>query len=153
MEYNINMKTNNERSFFSAVVDTVDYGEVAIDVELPKNECDLTYDEVYDAICNEVDEKYGYSDLDFEDGNMPYEIIDIVVNADDGESYPVISEDADDTELKKSKTFSKYLVLPWATYALTPEAQLWMNLKKNGIIDEDAEFDYEKYHKILESKE
>ena len=55
----------------------------------------------------------------------------------------------DDSELKNDKTFIKYLVLPDARYSLTPEAKLWMDLKKNGIIDEDAEFDFEKYHKMV----
>lgn len=152
--YNLIMKINKKTSFSAVVELPYDYEEVTINVELDKDEEHLTYDEVEDAIYDKIQEEYNEPDVDADiedltDEDYPH-IIDIVINADDGESYPVISESMDDTELKKDQSFNKYLVLPDATYTLTPEAQLWMNLKKNDIIDEDAEFDYEKYHKMVE---
>lgn len=135
---------------FSAVVEFADdNSNEIVDVEINKNINALTYDEVEDAIYQAIDKKYGYSIEDFEN-DVPYSIVDIVINEDDG-SYPVVPEDADDSELKESQEFTKYLVLPWVTYALTPEAKLWMNLKDNGIIDEDEPFDYEKYHNLVEA--
>lgn len=95
-----------------------------------------------------VDKKHGYTINDFED-DSPYSIVSIVINEDD-ESYPVISETDDDSELKQSGVYNKYLVLPWALYELTDEAKLWMKLKENGIIDEDEPFDFEKYHSLVE---
>lgn len=150
------MKTN--KTSFSAVVElpqSYDQDEITIDVELDKDEEHLTYDEVEDAIYKKVDELYHYMPESIDDLYESYDedeewpsIVNIVINTDDG-SYPVISESMDDSELKNDKTFIKYLVLPDARYSLTPEAKLWMDLKKNGIIDEDAEFDFEKYHKMV----
>ena len=148
-----------QKTSFSAVVELPNnYGqdEITVDVVFDKDEEHLTYDEVEDAIYRKVDELYHYmpeSDEDlYEDDEDWPTIISIVINADDGESYPVISESMDDSELKKDKAFSKYLVLPDAIYSLTPESKLWMNLKKNGIIDNDAEFDFEKYHAMIKDK-
>ena len=147
---------NTKKTSFSAVVklpERYDYEEVTIDIELDKDEEHLTYDEVEDAIYKNVDEQYHYSsnidDNNIDDDSLFPEIISIVINSDDGESYPVISESMDDSELKKDGTFAKYLVLPDAVYSLTPECALWMNLKKNGIIDEDAPFDFDKYHALI----
>ena len=142
-----NNKTN--ASSFSAVVEMPNGKDVTFDVDIPKNELDLTYDEVEDAIYKEL---YAYLGINKDEACDEkydgYKIAGIVINCDD-ESYPVIPEDVDDSELKKSQEFTKYLVLPWATYSLTPEAKLWLSLKDNGIIDEDAPFDFENYHKLV----
>lgn len=148
------MKTNKKTSFSAVVKLPYDNEEVTVDVEIDKDEINLTYDEVEDAIYDKVQELYDEptSDLDYDemtDEDYP-SIVDLVINADDGESYPVISESMDDSELKKSDAFAKYLILPDAIYSLTPEAKLWMDLKKNGIIDEDSPFEFEKYHNIIE---
>lgn len=153
MEYNVYMKTN--KTTFAAVVE-LPYGgeEVNVKVELDKDETSLTYDEVTDAIYNKVAEEHGCPDPllpsdELDDEDFP-RIVDLVIyNADDGEYYPVISESMDDSSLKDSIVYTKYLVLPDATYSLTPECKLWMELKQKGIIDEDAPFDYEKYHQIV----
>ena len=148
-------KAIKNKTSFSAIVELPYKNEVAVDVELDKDEYHLTYDEVEDAIYKKVNDEYGcpgndYADIeDFDEDEFPH-IIDIVIN-NDGESYPVISESMDDNELKKSGVVSKYLVLPDATYALTLECKLWMDLKKNGIIDEDTPFEFEKYHKMVEN--
>ena len=93
-QYNLNMKN---KSHFSAIVQLKDGFEDQIDVTLDKKATDLTYDEVYDAICNAVDAEYMFSTKDFEtEDDSPYNIVDIVIN-EDGESYPVIS-DSDDVE-------------------------------------------------------
>ena len=85
------------KSHFSAIVQLKDGFEDQIDVTLGKKATDLTYDEVYDAICNAVDAEYMFSIKDFEtEDDSPYNIVDIVIN-EDGESYPVIS-DSDDVE-------------------------------------------------------
>ena len=149
---------NTNKTSFSAVVELPDdYGcsEVTVDVEFDKDEEHLTYDEVVDAVYDTVDKVFScrsYEDeeeYEFEREDYPT-IVSLVINADDGESYPVISESMDDSELKKDKAFSKYLVLPEARYYLTPECKLWMELKKEGILDEDAPFEFEKFHKMLE---
>ena len=152
---------NTKKTSFSAVVelpDDYDCSEVTVDVEFDKDEEHLTYDEVVDAVYDTVDKVF--SCRSYEDNEEEYEferedyptIVSLVINADDGESYPVISESMDDSELKKDKAFSKYLVLPEARYYLTPECKLWMELKKEGILDEDAPFEFEKLHKMLEKK-
>ena len=133
---------------FSAVVEFTNGEDETFDVELSKSIDELTYDEVEISICNAVDNKHGYTEEDFED-ESPYEIVSIVIN-DGDESYPVISETDDDTELKCSKAYSKYLVLPWATYELTPECKLWMKMKDMGIINKDAPFDFDKYHTLVD---
>ena len=150
-----------DKTSFSAVVElpqSYDQDEITVDVELDKDEEHLTYDEVEDAIYKKVDELYHYMPESIDDLYECYDedeewpsIVSIVINTDDG-SYPVISESMDDSELRKDTAFSKYLVLPDAIYSLTPEAELWMNLKKNGIIGEDAPFDFEKYHKMIKDK-
>ena len=147
---------NTKETSFSAVVklpESYDYEEVTVDVTINKDEEHLTYDEVEDAIYKCVDEQYHYlssiDDNNIDDDSLFPEIISIVINSDDGESYPVISESMDDSELKKDGAFAKYLVLPDAVYSLTPECALWMNLKANGIIDEDAPFDFAKYHALV----
>ena len=151
---------NTKKTTFSAVVELPDdYGcsEVTVDVEFDKDEEHLTYDEVVDAVYYKVDKMFGYKsyedeeEYEFEREDYPT-IVSLVINADDGESYPVISESMDDSELKKDKAFSKYLVLPEARYSLTPECKLWMELKKEGILDEDAPFEFEKFHTLLEKK-
>lgn len=148
---------NTKKTSFSAVVklpERYDYEEVTIDIELDKDEEHLTYDEVEDAIYKNVDEQYHYSssidDSNIDDDSLFPEIISIVINSDDGESYPVISESMDDGELKKDGAFTKYLVLPDAVYSLTPECALWMEMKNAGIISEDAPFDFAAYHKLVE---
>ena len=140
---------NKDRSRFSAIVSFPDGSEETYDVTLDKKDVDLTYDEVEQAVMQAVDAKHGFTIDDYEDDEILYDIIEIVVNNEDGESYPVICEDDDDSELKKSKAYTKYLVLPAATYTLSPEAKLWMNMKESGLIDEDTDFDYEKFHKLI----
>ena len=152
---------NTKKTSFSAVVELPNNyvcSEVTIDVEFDKDEEHLTYDEVEDAVYDKIDKMLGYQsygddeeEYEFEREDYPT-IVSLVINADDGESYPVISESMDDGELKKDKAFSKYLVLPNARYYLTPECKLWMELKKEGILDEDAPFEFEKLHKMLEKK-
>ena len=152
--YNLFMKT--KKTSFSAVVelpkDLYGCNETTLDIELDKDEEHLTYDEVEDAIYNRVDEIYGpitYDD-DCDDEDYP-QIVSIVINCDDG-SYPVISESMDDSELKNDNAFEKFLVLPDACYSLTPECQLWLDLKKEGILDEDAPFEFEKFHRMIENR-
>ena len=114
----------NAKTSFSAVVMFLDDGEEeTFDVEIGKPVESLTYDEVEEAIWNAVDEKYGYDVKDFEEDNAPYEVVDIVVN-EDGESYPVVPEDADFKKLEAELDVKKFLVLPWAKYSLTPECKL-----------------------------
>lgn len=151
---NIDKKTS-----FSAVVklpeDIFGGEDITIDVELSKDEKCLTYDEVEDAVMQELYKRMPNVQHFTEEADPEYddcwpEIVNIVINADDGESYPVVSESMDCTELKRSKTWTKYLVLPDATYCLTPECKLWMKLKEQGIISKDAPFDFDKYHALVE---
>ena len=149
------MKTKKKTSF-SAVVElpeSYSYGcdETTIDVEFDRDENHLTYDEVEDAIYKKVDDIFKPNEYDDdEDGDYP-KIINIVINCDDG-SYPVISESMDDSELKEDDAFEKFLVLPDAHYSITPECQLWLDLKKEGILDEDAPFEFEKFHRMIENR-
>ena len=145
------MIMENDKSYFSAIVQMKDGFEDQIDITLDKHDVDLTYDEVYDAVCNAVDKEYKLDcTLEDEDNEPPYEVIDIVINVD-GESYPVVSESdvASIDELKADKECKKFLVLPDVLYSLTPECKMWMQLKEAGIIDEDAPFDYAKYHSLV----
>ena len=136
------------KSHFSAIVQLKNGFEDQIDVTLDKKATDLTYDEVYDAICNAVDAEYMFSIKDFEtEDDSPYNIVDIVIN-EDGESYPVIS-DSDDVEQFTNSGYQKILVLPNAQYSLTPECKMWLKLKESGIIDKDAPFDFAKYHALV----
>lgn len=147
---NEDAKSIELKSSFSAVVAfTGSNDEEVFDVELNKDVASLTYDEVEAAICDAVDKKHGYSNESFED-EAPYEIASIVVNEGD-ESYPVLCEDDDTSELMHSKVYDKFLVLPWAIYELTPECKLWMKMKEMHLISEDASFDFDKYHKLVES--
>ena len=140
----------SNKSHFSAIVQLKDGFEDQFDVTLDKKDVNLTYDEVYDAVCKAVDTEYGFSISDFEDDEVPYEVVDIVIN-EDGKSYPVVSESdvASIDELKADKECKKFLVLPDALYSLTPECKMWMQLKEAGIIDEDAPFDFAKYHALV----
>lgn len=141
---------NIVKTSFSAVVMFLDDGEEeTFDVELSKPVEELAYDDVEFAFCDAVDSKYGFKPEDFEDDDPPYKIINIVVN-DGDESYPVLSESDDDSEIKSSKVHSKYLVLPWAKYGLTPEAKLWMKMKDMHMVSEDEPFDFNKYHALVE---
>ena len=138
----------DNKSHFSAIVQMKDGSEDQFDVTLDKNATDLTYDEVYDAICNAVDAEYMFSAEDFEaEDDSPYSVVDIVINAD-GESYPVVSE-SDDVEQFTNAGYQQILVLPNALYSLTPECKMWIKLKEAGIIDEDAPFDFAKYHALV----
>lgn len=136
----------NKKTSFSAVVKTPLEDETVVTVELDKSvEDDLTYDEVIDAVYNKCQDETCL-DPDYDDG---VEIIDLVINDEDGNSYPVVSESMDSTELKESMVYDKFLVLPDARYELTPEAKLWMAMKESGIVDKDSPFDFEAYHSIL----
>lgn len=148
-----NKSNNNDVLSFSAVIEfTSDHSNDTIDVTVSKSLDDLTYDEVEDAVYTAVDKRYGYSAEDFidDDRKCPYSIVDIVINADDG-VWPVVSETADIKGLKKTSSFEKFLVLPWATYGLTPECALWMAMKEDGSVDADEPFDYDKYHALVEA--
>lgn len=143
-------KTMKTKTSFSAIVDVPDFGkEIQVDVELDKGIGELTYDDVIDAIYDKLDDTYGIYDDNNTDDNDEITIGDIVINETDGESYPVISESMDDSKLRASKVFTKYLVLPNARYTLTKEAKLWMELKKNGLIDEDTPFDFNRFHDLI----
>ena len=158
-EYYIDMEHKTE---FSAVVEFNDGSNETVDFSLDKKDTSLTYDEVVDAIYDIVDKKhklgvYSYDydpDCEYDDDcfDPQYKIVSIVV-IDGGEAYPVLHEDEDTSSVESSREFTKYLVLPWARYSLTPEAKLWMELIDNGIIDKDAPFDFDKYHKILTKKD
>ena len=148
----MNKETTMKKTSFSAMIYVpTTKREIPIDVEFDKDEYSLTYDEVENAIYDKLNDEYGIDDcsMNMPDADVP-QILDIVINADDGNQYPVISESMDDTELKKSKTFDKFLVLPDATYTLTQECKLWMSLKEDGIINANEEFDFDKYHALVE---
>ena len=152
------MKTKNVKTSFSAVVELpseYEDTETTVDVSLDKDIDYLTYDEVEDAIYDAVNKKYGieYDEDEILDDDIELPtIIDLVINETDGESYPVVAESDEPriAELKSSHAYLKYLVLPDAKYQLTQECKLWLDMKKHGMIDEDAEFDFEKYHEFVE---
>ncbi len=148
------MEENMKKTSFSAVVELPHLSEpeeATVDVELDKDEENLTYDEVEDAVITKACEENGYDEDFYADRDMFPQIVSLVVNADDGKSYPVLSESMDASELKASKEYDKYLVLPEARYSLTPEAKLWMMLKDEGLIGEDAQFDFDAYHELVTS--
>ena len=71
---------------------------------------------------------------------------------EDGKRYPVKSENEDKKIIDKyAKEYGKVLILPVAVYTLSPEMECYMNMIKSGIIDEDTEFDYEKFKNFLEN--
>lgn len=150
--YILNMNTlEKNKLLFSAVVEFADdNSNETFDVEIDKSIETLTYDEVESAIYDAVDNKHGYVEEDFEDDVAPYKIVDLVVN-DNGESYPVVPEDADLKKLDKELDIEKYLVLPWARYSLTPECKLWIIMKDNDLIDENEPFDFKTYHDLIEA--
>lgn len=154
---------NINKTSFSAVVklpkENYNGEDFTVDVELDKDEEHLTYDEVEDAVYKELfshmpmlERMVDESDIDDDDA-WPT-IVDLVVNSLDGESYPVVSESMADkiAVLNEDKSYTKYLVLPDAVYSLTPECKLWMQLKEEGIINEDAEFDFDRYHNLVKKQ-
>lgn len=154
---------NINKTSFSAVVklpkENYNGEDFTVDVELDKDEEHLTYDEVVDAVYNELFYqlpvlKVEVDESDIDDDDAWPTIVDLVINSLDGESYPVVSESMADkiAMLDKDKSYTKYLVLPDAVYSLTPECKLWMQLKEEGIIDEDAEFDFDRYHNLVKKQ-
>ena len=125
--------------------------ETTIDFTIDTNDVsNLTYDEVEQAALNEIDKMFDFTIDDYED-NYDLVSIDIIMIHDDDGTFPVISEDRDPREVANENGVDKVLILPWATYSLTAEAKLWMKMKELGIISENSEFDYDKYHKLLEN--
>lgn len=129
---------------FSAVVEFSDGENYTFDVEVAGDKSTIVYDDVEDAIYKAVEKEYPTYDDD-----PDYKIVDIV-NYNDGVSYPVVPDDKTKAELElEFDPGTKVLILPRACYALTPECRLWLELKDTGIIDEDAPFEFDKYHEMV----
>lgn len=112
-----------------------------------EDEGHMTYDCVEFAAMDEMELRYPHD-------YYPKRDIDgyIFIKNEKGEWSPVVSESDKDgiNELKKSNTYSRFLVLPDATYSITPEYALYMAMTENGIIDKDkVDFDFDKMLKML----
>lgn len=137
---------NNELA--NSIETTIDF---SIDTDDASN---LTYDEVELTALHEIDKIFGFTVDDYEKADdSGYDLVSIeliTIHEDDG-TFPVISEDKDPKQIADENGVDKVLILPWATYKLTDEAKLWMKMKELGIIPEDSEFDFNKYHKLCEN--
>jgi hypothetical protein len=130
-----------------------DNGHNEVAVTFNKDETELLYDEVEDELLSEMDKLFPQNDF------PKAEIYEIFISKleNDGKNYlyPVISDYDADNKTEKFKSYqSKYnkiLVLPYAIYELTPEMKLHFSLIKQGILNVNDEFDFEKMHNILVS--
>lgn len=100
----------------------------------------LMYDEVFDAISDEMDKKYP-------EEYYPRASISEIFIEDEGNLYPVVDDEAKTARYNNS--CEKVLVLPCYRYSLTDEAKLYQLLKDNHIIDEVAEFDAASYRNVI----
>jgi len=108
----------------------------------------MTYDYVEFAAMDEMETKYPNE-------YYPKSEIDgyILIKDDADEWYPIVSDGDKEgiKSLKKSNEYNKFLILPDATYSLSPEYLLYMSMVKNGIIDEKkVSYDHDKMHSLLE---
>ena len=144
----IKKKQQKVRPIFVGYVKNLDTKEISeISVTMSKPIEELTYDEVEIAISDKFDKKISSSD------QLRTELckVQIIDEKDPNIQWPVFREDDPKiNDLQKSKTYKKYLVLPNATYSLTPECKLWMKLIEKGVLEEDSEFNFEKMHSLLE---
>lgn len=128
-----------------------DNGHNEVAVIFDKDETELLYDEVEDGLLTEMDKLFSIDDF------PKVEIYEIFISKleNDGKNYlyPVISDYDVDNKTEKFKSYqSKYnkiLVLPEAVYELTPEMKLHFSLIKQGILNDNSKFDFEKMHNIL----
>ena len=85
---------------------------------LPEEDGHLTFDHVEDAAYDMIEKLYP-------EDYYPKATIDgfMFIKNDDGEWCPVVREGDDDgiSFLKKSKEYNAFLILPEATYSLSPE--------------------------------
>ncbi len=130
-----------------------DNGHNEITVQFDKDENELLYDEVEDRLLTEMDKLFSIDDFP---KSEIYEIFISKIEDDEKEClYPVVSDYDVDNKTEKFKSYqSKYnkiLVLPEAVYELTPEMKLHFSLIKQGILNENSKFDFEKMHNILMS--
>ena len=114
-----------------------------MNIEENENGIMCTFDEIEFEADNMIIKEFG---KDIPIAETEYFIIE------DDKRYPVKSEDEDKKIIDKcAKEYGKVLILPVAVYTLTPEMKCYMNMIKSGIIDEDTEFDYEKFKNFLEN--
>lgn len=121
---------------------------IEFSVKTKNSEC-LSYDEVEFAA-------YDKKEIEFPEAYFPKAEINgrIFIKNDGGKWCPVLSESDKSgiSDLRNSKEYDMFLVLPDATYSLTPEYSLYKKMVENGAIDPDIfEYDYDKMHSILES--
>lgn len=129
---------------FSAAVEFSNGKNYIFDFEIAGDESTIVYDDIEDAIDKVVEKECRTSEDD-----LDYKIVD-VVNYNDGVSYPVVPDDKTENELEcEFPSGTKILILSRACYRLTPECRLWLELKDIGIIDKDAPFEFNKYHKLV----
>jgi hypothetical protein len=108
----------------------------------------LTYDDVLFEALDEMERRYPRSyypksDLDG----------DILVEGPNGEYFPVVSEGDNEaiSRLKKSKEHSMFLILPDATYSLTPEYEMYEKMVKSGVLDPQKDgFDYDEMRRVVQ---
>jgi len=113
--------------------------KVPFTVESEGDETKLTWDDVADAECDVVNEKYSLDDFP----NMETVRTTIVK---DGTEYPVCAESEFDNEAFSGE--KQVLILPECTWSLTPEFKKFLELSEKGLID--FEFDAEKMKELME---
>jgi hypothetical protein len=128
-----------------------DIGSNEVEVTYEKSETELLYDEVEDDLLTEMDKLFPQND--FPKAEI-YEIFISKIENDKKEYlYPVVSDYDVDNKTEKFKNYqSKYdkiLVLPEAVYELTPEMKLYFSLIKQGFLNENTEFNFEKMHALI----
>lgn len=116
---------------------------------LPEEDGHLTFDHVEDVAYEMIEKLYP-------EEYYPKATIDgfMFIKNDAGEWCPVVREGDNDgiSLLKKSKEYNAFLILPEATYSLSPEYKLYIELVNGGMIDANkTPFDYDSMKKIVES--
>lgn len=104
----------------------------------------LTYDTVENKAYDEIERHYPEEYFPRADISGH-----ILIKADFGkgiEWVPVLSESSKDVK----KALKSKLVLPDATYALSDEFMLYIEMKKNGLLPADMDFDYNVMHEKID---
>jgi len=132
---------------FSATVELGPDNAKTVRFDIEKPECgeNLTYDEVESRAYGEIEKLYPYEFY------PKSELKKLEIYCSESDEWCEVLSESDEKRIKEltSDGKNRILILPDATYSLTPECKLWMELKDSGILDEDSEFDYGKMKNIL----
>lgn len=121
--------------------------EITVTVE--KDEEHMLWDDVECAVFDVMEKMFP---MEYYPKAEVHEVF-ILDHDDKAKRYPVVRENDEEAirGLEKSREYEKFLVLPEATYSLSPEYRLFLELNDLGLIKDGTEFDIEKMRKLLET--